>query len=127
VDGYLVRPAQIDHQSADGIPEEVRKARKNARRCNDPTLVGEVVQEWKSGEEAYEKDQVCLFLLFVQFCLFRWVRKEKEAEVLAKFREDVHSSQRVVARQEGMPSKTTIQRILKVGDLFWNDKVSICF
>jgi hypothetical protein len=49
------------------------------------------------------------------YSLFRWVRTSpKESEVLAKFEDDPHSSQRGVARLEEMPSRRSIQRILKV-------------
>lgn len=45
----------------------------------------------------------------------KWVRTElKIEEVLAKFREDPHISPRSLARNEGMPSTSTIRRILKV-------------
>lgn len=45
----------------------------------------------------------------------KWIRTElKIEEVLAKFREDPHISTRSLARNEGMPSRRTIQRILKV-------------
>jgi len=45
----------------------------------------------------------------------KWVRTElKIEEVLARFNEDPHLSTRGLAREEGMPSCTTIRRILKV-------------
>ena len=48
----------------------------------------------------------------------KWARTtEREEEVLHKFEEDAHLSSRTLAREEGMPSRTTIRAILKVGVL----------
>lgn len=45
----------------------------------------------------------------------KWVRTElKEEEVLARFRNEPHLSTRSLAREEGMPSQTTVVKILKV-------------
>lgn len=50
----------------------------------------------------------------------KWVRTEmKIEEVLAKFREDPHMSTRKLAGNEGMPSATSIRRILKVNFTFF--------